>query len=137
VNAYVDTSVLLRLVLGEQGRLGEWSALRSVTTSALTEVECLRSLDRLALRGALAPVDLATRRGAIFALLEETEVVELDRPVLARASDPFPTPLGTLDAIHLATALLAREQGGPRIFATHDAELAVAARAMGFAVLGA
>jgi predicted nucleic acid-binding protein len=57
------------------------------------------------------------------------------------ASQPFPTPLGTLDALHLATAMLYRatHQSGehPIIFATHDVELARAARAMRFDVIGA
>ena len=136
MNAYVDSSVLLRLALGEPGRLGEWPKVRGAVTSALAEVECLRTLDRLALRGRLPAAALAERRATIYALLDALEVVELGRPVLARAAQPFPTPLGTLDAIHLATALLRREGGGPQHFATHDAALGVAARAMGFTVLG-
>jgi len=59
-------------------------------------------------------------------------------PVLARAAQPLPTELGTLDAIHLATALLWREHSGADIvMATHDLSLATAARACGLAVLGA
>jgi hypothetical protein len=57
--------------------------------------------------------------------------------VLARAAHPLPTELGTLDAIHLATALLWREQRGDDIvMATHDGALATAARACGLVVLG-
>jgi len=57
--------------------------------------------------------------------------------VLRRASEPFPTPLGTLDAIHLSTALLWRETAGdPLTMTTHNHELATAARATGFPVAG-
>ena len=136
MNAYVDSSVLLRLALGEPGRLVEWPQLRSAVTSALTEVECLRTLDRIALRGMLEPEELAGRRATVYELLEAMEVVELGRGILARASQPFPTPLGTRDAIHLATALARRESRGPSIFATHDAALAIAARAVGFTSIG-
>ena len=58
--------------------------------------------------------------------------------MLARAAEPFRSPIGTLDAIHLATALLLRESSEEDFaFATHDAALAPAARSHGFQVLGA
>ena len=136
--AYLDASVLLRLVLGEPGRLREWPRVERGVASALAEVECLRSLDRLVLRGALGGVEVAECRAAIYGLLEGVELVELSATVLARAAQPFPVPLGTLDALHLATALLWRERGEQGlVFATHDVALGLAARASGFEVLGA
>jgi len=137
MNAYVDSSILLRLVLGEPGRLREWRAIRSYVTSSLAEVECLRTLDRLKLHGAIGADELARCRAAVFELLHAIEVVELSPPVLSRAASPFPTSLGTLDALHLATALAYRElRGVDLVVATHDAQLAQAARAVGFAVIG-
>ena len=69
--------------------------------------------------------------------MEALEVVELSSAVLRRASQPVPAPLGTLDAIHLATADLWRElRAKEPIMATHDKALALAARASGFRVLG-
>ena len=57
--------------------------------------------------------------------------------LLARASQPMPTTLGTLDAIHLATALLWAEHSRlPLVMATHDQSLATAARASGLRVIG-
>ena len=65
------------------------------------------------------------------------DLVLLQRSVLSRASEPLPVPLGTLDALHLATALLWREQTGKDlVMATHDASLALAARAFGMETLG-
>ena len=105
--------------------------------SALAEVECLRTLDRLRLRGAITDQDLSIRREAVYRLLEEIEIVEPTRPILARASLPLATPVGTLDAIHLATAMLWRETStADMVFATHDAALGIAARASGFTVVG-
>lgn len=135
--AYADSSVLLRVVLGQAGVLKEWSAIRLAVASALVEVECLRALDRLRLRHKIADEDIAIRREAIYRLLEATEVVEPTRPILTRAAQPLPTELGTLDAIHLATALLWREQAGTDlVMATHDTALGRAARSMGLRVVG-
>jgi uncharacterized protein len=138
VIAYVDSSVLLRRVLGQPQALREWLSIETAVTSALVEVECLRALDRLRLRGRLPDEDLATRRAAVFEMLRRLEIVEVGRAVLARAALPLPTALGTLDAIHLATATLWRENQGTELtVATHDAALATAARASGFSVIGA
>ena len=135
--AYLDSSVLLRKVLRQPGALREWAAIRTGVVSALAETECLRSLDRLRLRTGLADRDLARRRETVFRLLESLEVVEVTAPVLARAAQPLPTELGTLNAIHLATALLWREHnGGDIVMATHDVALATASRACGLAVVG-
>jgi len=137
VIAYLDPSVVLRLVLGEPDRLSEWEALSGAVASALTEVECLRTLDRLARAGVLQAEDLADRRTAVYQLLEGVEVVDVGRPILRRASGPFPTPLGTLDAIHLASAMAWREARSQELLmATHDRGLGTAARAMGFRVAG-
>jgi len=137
VIAYLDSSVLLRMVLGQKDRLRQWREVRQGVASSLVEVECLRTLDRLRLYQGIGHEAIAVRRGAIFRLLEGMELVEPTRPVLARASQPFPTPLGTLDAIHLATALLWREgQDRELVMATHDAALGMAARASGFDVVG-
>jgi predicted nucleic acid-binding protein len=135
--AYLDSSVLLRLLLGQPDALAEWGEVEAGVASALVEVECLRTLDRLRLRGALSESELTDRRSAVFELLAVMEVVEVTRAVLARASQPLPTTLGTLDALHLSTALLWREQSGTALtLATHDTALGRAGRANGFAVIG-
>lgn len=135
--AYIDSSVLLRIVLGQPDRLKEWGSLVQVVTSALTEVECLRTLDRRRRLGLHDDRELADRRGLALRLLEHTERVDVSPAVLRRAAEPFPTPLRTLDALHLATASL-WGQGRPVLpaFATHDIQQATAARALGFATLG-
>lgn len=52
----------------------------------------------------LTELELAPRRVAVYELLEAVEVVAIGAPVVRRASQSLPTPLGTLDALHLATA---------------------------------
>jgi len=137
VIAYVDASVLLRLVLGEPGRLAKWREVDTAVSSALAEVEVVRTLDRLRVRAELTPEETADRRGTAYRLLEAVSLADVSTPILRRAADPFPTPLGTLDAIHLATALAWRDARREVVMATHDAQLALAARACGFEVIGA
>jgi predicted nucleic acid-binding protein len=135
--AYVDSSVLLRILFRQKDALREWELAQRVIGSLLVEVECLRSLDRLRLRGGLPDEALAARRGALLDLTRRMELADFGRSVLARAAEPFPTSLGTLDAIHLATAVLWREErGGDVVMATHDVELGTASRALGFRVVG-
>jgi len=137
VIAYVDSSVLLRVVLGQANSLKEWRQIERGVCSVLAKIESLRTLDRLRLRTRLADPEVARRRATILQLLDSFELVELDAMVLDRASQPLPTELGTLDAIHLATALLWREASNARlVVATHDHALATAAQAHGFKVLG-
>ena len=137
MTVYLDSSVLLRVVLRQAGALKEWKKIDRAVSSALVEVESLRTLDRLRLAEGLPDGEIAVRREAVFRLLEAVEVVAPDRTVLERASQPLPTSLGTLDAIHLATALLWREASGVDVvMATHDDALATAARATGLRVVG-
>jgi hypothetical protein len=57
--------------------------------------------------------------------------------VLSRASEPMPMAIGTLDATHMASALVGRDRVGPLPqVATHDTTLAAAARTFGFDVRG-
>ncbi len=135
--AYLDSSILLRVVLRQPDGLRNWGAISEGVASHLIKVECLRTLDRLRRTNGMADHDLSLRREAVFQLLAEVHLVELTKVVLNRASQPFPTPLGMLDAIHLATALLWREQRGEElVMATHDAALSTAARACGLPVVG-
>lgn len=135
--AYLDSSVILRVVLGQPGKLVEWKSVLLGVTSELAEVECLRTMDRLRLLDELTAEEAASGREAIYRIMEALEVVELSSAVMRRASQPMPAPLGTLDAIHLATADLWREgRGKDPIVATHDKSLALAARASGFRVMG-
>lgn len=137
MRAYLDSSVLLRVVLGEGKRLSEWSRINAAVTSEITRVECLRTLDRLRLASSMDDRELARRRATMLQLLTGVETIRLNRTVLNRASDAFPTQIRTLDAVHLASALLISGSFPAIRFATHDDELATAAMAVGLRVIGA
>lgn len=135
--AYVGASVLLRIAFGQPDSLPEWSRIERGVSSALITTESLRTLDRLRLRIKLADAEIAERRAKIIELIASLELVDIDSIVLDRAAQPLPTEIGTLDAIHLATALLWKEMAGEDLtMATHDDALAIAAEAHGLRVAG-
>lgn len=134
--AYVDSSVLLRIVLGQPDPLEAWPRIERAVASELVRVECLRTIDRARLAGLLVDEEVASRRAGLIELLDAIEMVGLDPAILERAADPFPTLLGTLDAVHLATALAIRAELPDTTFATHDRSLGNAAAAVGFEVHG-
>lgn len=137
MTAYVDASVLLRVALGQPNALPEWRQIKQGVSSALVATESLRALDRLRLRANLSDTEVARRRATILALVGSLDLVEIDGMVLDRAAQPMPTELGTVDAIHLATALLWKEMtGAALVMATHDGALALGAQAHGLSVVG-
>ena len=135
--AYVDSSVLLRVALGQPESLPQWRQIDRGVSSALIATECLRTLDRLRIRAKLSDAEMASRRATLLSLINSLELIEIDSIVSARAAQPMPTELGTLDAIHLASAILWKEFTGiDPVMATHDGALGLAAQAHGLAVLG-
>lgn len=135
--AYVDTSVLLRVILREPGALDDLRSYDRLVSSELIVVESARTIDRLRLQGSLTTAEAAARVRAANEWLEAVDLVLLRPSVLSRASEPMPTPLGTLGALHLATALVWRDRMGslPAIV-THDTALGLAAQTFGFEVRG-
>jgi predicted nucleic acid-binding protein len=135
--AYIDTSALLRVVLREPGALDELRTYDGLVSSELIAVESARTIDRLRLQGSLTTDEATARLRTLNEWLEAVDLVLLRPPVLSRASEPMPMPLGTLDAIHLATALTWRDRmGSLPTLATHDTALGLAAQAFGFHVRG-
>jgi predicted nucleic acid-binding protein len=134
---YLDASVILRRVLGQPEQI-EWRALDATASSSLTRVECLRTVDRLRMQRAVSDSNQMDLREALFAIFDTCSMLEVGSPVIERAAMPYPVVLKTLDAVHLASALILQESSGESVrFATHDRALARASRAMGFEVVGA
>jgi predicted nucleic acid-binding protein len=137
VNVYFDTSVVLRILLGQAGGLKDWMDYEHRIVSTLVEVESLRTLDRMRLLGEISGEQSQDYRGALYEFLETLELVEPSPAILRRASGSFPAVIGTLDAIHLSTALAWQdERVEPLVVATHDLSFGKAARALGFKTAG-
>jgi predicted nucleic acid-binding protein len=69
------------------------------------------------------------------ALIARVALVELTPVVLERALEPFPTPVRTLDALHLASVEFLRANGQSVELASYDDRLIASARALGIPVL--
>jgi uncharacterized protein len=134
---YVDSSVALRIVLGAPEPLVGWEEIEHAVSSALLYVECQRTLERMRL-AENKPVELiAIRKKSVDDLISAVALFDVTNGILHRAANPFIVPLKTLDAIHLATALAIRDESQEDVaFATHDVQLARAASALDFPVLG-
>ena len=126
---YIDSSVPLLALMEQTGgseaaaldeHRGE--ALRKVS-SALLDVEVSRALRREGLDPALAD-----------ALLDSIDLVVIDDEVVQRAK-ALTGELKSLDAIHLATALMLDHPRDPVVLLTHAARLAEAARTHGLEVI--
>jgi len=137
VIAYVDASVFSRFVMRQADRLIDLVACEQRLTSQLTQLECLRAIDRARLVERLDGDEILARRLVLFEQIRRTRRVPIVRSVLDRASSSFPLPVKALDAIHLATAEQLRERRYPElVFATHDRQQGRAALALGFEVIG-
>jgi len=118
---YLDTSVALAQLLAEDRTPPDALWAEPLVSSRLLEYELWT---RVHARG------LGRSHGDdVRNLLGRIALLELTAPVLARALEPFPVPVRTLDALHLASADFLRQQGQNVRLATYDARmLAVAGR---------
>lgn len=117
---YLDTSVALAQLLAED-RIPPASLWdETLVSSRLLEYE---TWNRLHAHG------LATSHGEhARELLQRVALLELAPPVLARALEPFPVRVRTLDALHLASIQFLRERRQEVVLASYDARLLAAAR---------
>lgn len=134
---YLDTSVVLRAMLRDGPALPAWGRWQEAFTSELLGVEVRRVIDRLRLSEALDDQGVADSIRTLYAIERGIGRIALTRSVLRRASQPMGTVVRTLDAIHLASALMFQERKGvPIVFATHDAQQARGALALGLECIG-
>jgi predicted nucleic acid-binding protein len=136
MTVYVDTSVVLRILLHEPNPVAIWGQWNKAYSSSLWRVEALRTVDRLRLSHEISDTEVAELVRDIQITHETFAIHPVTNQVLQRASETFPTVVGTLDAIHLATALSVRAIENVDLLLTHDSQLATAARSLGFEVTG-
>jgi predicted nucleic acid-binding protein len=119
---YLDTSALLAQLLAEERRPPPAVWREPLIASRLLEYEVWT---RLHARG------LEAQHGrAVEEFLTRVALVELSPLVLRRALQPFPLPVRTLDALHLASIDFLIQRRLDVRLATYDRRLAAAAAAM-------
>ncbi len=120
---YLDTSVALAQLLAEDTvpPAGLWED--SLVSSRLLEYEIWTRIHARRLS--------SSHGEAARTLLSRIALLELAPPVLARALDPFPVPVRTLDALHLASIEFLRGRGQSVELASYDTRLAEAATRLG------
>jgi len=123
---YLDSSVALAHLLAEEQRLPDIAWNEPLTSSRLLQYEVLNRLHAKGFGVALA--------GTAQAYLEGIDFVRLTPQVLARALDPFPVNVRTLDGLHLATIEHLRAEGESVELATFDTRMIAAARALGVTI---
>jgi predicted nucleic acid-binding protein len=123
---YLDTSVALAHLLAEDQSPPEKLWQEPLISSRLLEYEIWTRIHARKL----------TRSHAdeVRSLLSRVALIELSPPVLARALEPFPKPVRTLDALHLAAMDFLQKQGQTVTLAAYDDRLIRAARALRFAI---
>lgn len=123
---YLDTSVALAHLLSEDRRPADALWDEVLISSRVLHYELWTRIHAR---------DLTRSHGeGTRALLARVAIIELAPPVLARALEPFPEPVRTLDALHLASIEFLREQGQAVELASYDARLVLAARALGIPI---
>ena len=128
---YLDTSAVLRAIL-EGGTTPEIerriAGAPALLTSRLSLVESARALHRVRRSGEVSESKIADAENQIARLWGHCEIWELTREVCDLAERIAPTqPLRTLDALHLATYMLARRHLNDLELLTADERLATAA----------
>lgn len=135
---YLDSSVLLRNVLEESGSRIDLGRYDTLLSSRLIRIESFRVVHRLFTAG-MIDAELTSRiHLRLRSAFEGVSLIEMSEHILAQSEGTYPLPVGSLDAIHLASAVALRNlraYGGIEIL-THDSQLGRCAQALGFSVVG-
>ena len=119
---YLDSSVVLAQILVEDRRPPSSLWQEALFSSRLLEYEVWVRLNARGLQRSQANV--------AHALINRIAFIELKPEALERALEPFPIPVRTLDALHLASIGFLLTRGQTVELASYDERLAVAARAL-------
>ncbi len=131
MTCYVDSSALLSFLFGVDRAFALAARSERLGSSRLLLVECARVIDRYRLEGKLDDQQVAFAREQVQTAASGLHILEITPAVLERAAQSFPTVLGTLDALHLASALEWRSAEPRLVLLTQDRQMATCARALG------
>jgi hypothetical protein len=106
-----------------------------IIASDLTLIECDRVLHRAVVQGKLSEADAADRRAQLATVSANWALLRIGAEAVERARQPFPgAPLRTLDAIHVASLLVARSAIAGLTLLSLDIRVRSAAELLGIEV---
>jgi hypothetical protein len=139
VNLYGESSAILAWLLDEDSAAEVRRFLTgadAIVASDLTLIECDRVLLRAAALGELTEAEAADRRAHLATASGHWHLLRIAAEVVDRARQSFPgEPIRTLDAIHLASALVARGAVAELRLLSLDGRVRRAAARLGLEVL--
>ena len=139
MNLYAESSAVLAWLLDEETAPVVRQLLtdaETIVASDLTLIECDRVLIRAIHLGELTEAEAADRRAQLSAAASHWHVLRIANEVVDRARQPFPgEPIRTLDAIHVASTLVARSAVAGLNLLSLDERVRNAARKLGIEVL--
>jgi predicted nucleic acid-binding protein len=139
VRLYAESSAVLAWLLGEpRGEVARrvLAEAEVVLASELTLVECERVLIRAVALGTVSEAVAADRRAVLSRAATHWHLVRLAGEVLGRARRPFAhEPVRTLDALHLASALVGRSAAPNLALLSLDERVRANGEALGFELL--
>lgn len=132
--AYLDSSVVLRHVLNGEKAIQHALACENIIASEILEIECRRVIHRYRLQNELDDITFIYAMERLDRVLAGMSLVKLSEPIKKRAMGAFPVIIKTLDALHIATALIYSERVPYEalLLFSHDDNMNRCARALGF-----
>ena len=134
MNVYLDSSFVIRQLLGVRPECPFWGKWGKAYASTLMRTECFRAANLLRLSGKINDTQRARLGSWIEKVVSSVTLAPVTDTILHRAAETFPVAVGTLQGIHLATILeLQAVHGISCSIATDDEHLLQAAMSLGFA----
>lgn len=131
---YLDSSFVIRRLLGIGEPAEFWGKWEKAYASTLMRTECCRAANKLRLDGKLDDAGRARLGAWIETVCNTVTQIPVTDAVLKRAAEAYPVSVGTLQAIHLATLQeLEAVHGVKCVLASDDDGLISAASALGIA----
>ena len=133
MNVYLDSTVVMRQLLGSGDNWEGWGKWEKAYASMLLRTECCQAANRLRAEGKIDDAKRARLGSWIETVCSCVTLLPVTESILRRAGEPMPVDSGVLRSLHLATLLeLQAAHNVTCSIATYDDGLLRAAECLGF-----
>jgi predicted nucleic acid-binding protein len=131
MNCYFDSSAVLSSLLNQSPNFKDWKKVKRGFSSALILIECNRVLDRYRLLNEIDDIELVELKTCFKRFTSALTIFHISPEIVQRSSESFPTIVGSLDSIHISTALEIRDNLTKNlIFVSDDKQQKICAQAL-------